>query len=571
MNVKKSQIAIVIAATLLTACSGGKGGFGLDNTQEKVPRYEPKKAKPIEFGDDITEAKPYEQLPEFLQPTLGSEIAIPRRVILPKAEERADLSPENVHRLSGKLEDIPHAKEIEDHPSVKNSGDKFSLVYSHDGKSPQRTRNMDYVRSGFVFANGGFTAEENEKKEKVYRSGKVGYVFYKGVNPSKALPVDKIVKYEGMWDFTTDAVNKRSAQGFEESHVGDRYGAISYDEPVNNDKNKGAVGHTSEFTVNFGKKEITGQLYRNHPVYSGKAQERTKRYDIDGKLFGNRFRGSAKATDPKDRYFGSNANNSLEGGFYGPNAEELAGKFLANDKSLFGVFAAKQKDGKAATETRFDARQIDLADFKQTEMDSFGQANLLVIDGRIIPLLKQNFEQQLANKSVKVTACCENLADVKFGSFEVAGEGKKLYITGERTAVNAIPKSGVFAYKGSWQGQIGSKDNSSKWQAPENSAVYLEVNFADKKVNGGFGSGPVSGTVLSLQEGVIEKNGFSGVVKTLSEGFTAEGKTYHVEGKVSGGFYGKTASEIGGSFLSNEQSQDKAAGVFGAKRQVEKK
>ncbi|SUT98002.1 transferrin-binding protein 2 [Actinobacillus lignieresii] len=568
MNVKKSQIAIVIAATLLTACSGGKGGFGLDNTQEQIPRYDPKKTKPIEFGDDVTEAKPYEQLPEFLQPTLGSEIAIPRRIIGPKAEERVELSPDNVKRLGGSLDEIPNKKEIEEHPAVKKS--KQGLVYSHDGKTALRTRNMDYVRSGFVFSEGGFSTEKNEKQQDVYRSGKVGYVFYKGVNPSKALPVDKIVKYEGTWDFTTDAVNKRRAEGFEESHVGDRYGATSYDEPVNYEKSKGAVGHTSEFTVNFGKKEITGQLYRNYPVYGNKAQERTKRYDIDGKLFGNRFRGSAKAADPKDRYFGKDANNSLEGGFYGPNAEELAGKFLTNDKSLFGVFAAKQKGNKAETETKFDARQIDLKDFKQSEMDSFGQANLLVIDGHIIPLLKQNFDHQFANKTVKVTACCENLADVKFGTFDVAGEGPKLYLTGERTAVDAIPKSGVFAYKGSWQGQISSQDGT-KWQTPENSAAYLQVDFDNKRVNGGFGSGPTSGTVLSLQEGVIDKNGFSGVVKTLQNGFSANGKTYHVDGKVSGGFYGKTASEIGGSLLSTEQSKDKAASVFGAKRQVEKK
>ncbi|ASU16169.1 transferrin-binding protein-like solute binding protein [Actinobacillus pleuropneumoniae] len=569
MNVKKSQIAIVIAATLLTACSGGKGGFGLDNTQEQIPRYDPKKTKLIEFGDDVTEAKPYEQLPEFLQPTLGSEIAIPRRIIGPKAEERVELSPDNIKRLGGSLDEIPHAKEIEDHSAVKKSGEKFSLVYSHDNKSPQRTRNMDYVRSGFVFALGGFSTKKNEKQENVYRSGKIGYVFYKGINPSKALPVDKIVKYEGTWDFTTDAVNKRRAQGFEESYIGDRYGAISYDEPINNDK-YGAVGHSSEFVVNFGKKELTGQLYRNHPIRKENTQEKTKRYDINAKLFGNRFRGSAKATDPKDRYFGKDANNSLEGGFYGPNAEELAGKFLSNDKSLFGVFAAKQKGQKAETETKFDARQIDLKDFKQSEMDSFGQANLLVIDGHIIPLLKQNFDHQLANKSVKVTACCENLADVKFGTFDVAGEGPKLYLTGERTAVDAIPKSGVFAYKGSWQGQISSQDGT-KWQTPENSAAYLQVDFDNKRVNGGFGSGPTSGTVLSLQEGVIDKNGFSGVVKTLKDGFSANGKTFHVDGKVSGGFYGKTASEIGGSLLSTEQSQDKAAGVFGAKRQVEKK
>lgn len=45
------------------------------------------------------------------------------------------------------------------------------------------------------------------------------------------------------------------------------------------------------------------------------------------------------------------------------------------------------------------------------------------------------------------------------------------------------------------------------------------MNFSDKTIRGGFGSGPVSSTVLLLDQGKIEQNGFTGEVRTLKDGF----------------------------------------------------
>ncbi|VEI44621.1 transferrin-binding protein 2 [Actinobacillus equuli] len=74
------------------------------------------------------------------------------------------------------------------------------------------------------------------------RFGNVGYVYYKGENPSKSLPVGQTVNYVGTWDFTTNAVNKRTAKGFEASQLGDRYGATSFNKTANEDPKKVLLG-----------------------------------------------------------------------------------------------------------------------------------------------------------------------------------------------------------------------------------------------------------------------------------------------------------------------------------------
>ncbi|WGE73645.1 transferrin-binding protein-like solute binding protein [Actinobacillus equuli subsp. haemolyticus] len=568
MLLKKSQVALIVTATLLSACSSDKGGFGLDTTQSVVPKYVPKKAKPIEYGDDITAEKSYEKLPELLQPSLGYEVMIPRRatgLAGTKLEERLDISPGKVRAINGSIHTLPHEEEIKNDAGAKSSGEP--LIHSHDGKRESRKRDMQFVRSGWVMIEGGLARESD-----AVRFGNVGYVYYKGENPSKSLPVGQTVNYVGTWDFTTNAVNKRTAKGFEASQLGDRYGATSFNKTANEDPKKGAVGHSSEFSVDFGKKELTGGLFFNQPAYrDDEVSKKEKLYDVSAKLYGNRFRGSATAANKQEPYFGADAKNTLEGGFYGPNAEELAGKFLASDQSLFAVFAAKQAEGKAATETKFDARRISLGDLQQAEMDTFGQAVQLVVDGKVISLLSPNTEHKIANKSVKVTACCNNLADTKFGLYKIDNQAEQLFLTGERTAVNAIPKTGGFEYKGSWQGQLVSQDGSVKWSPSEERTARLYVDFAQKTMQGGFGDGTKNPTVLLFNDGKIDQNGFSGVVKTVAAGFNANGKTLHIDAKASGAFYGANAQELGGSFINNTNSQDKAAGVFGLKRQIEKK
>ncbi|MGN7061848.1 transferrin-binding protein-like solute binding protein, partial [Neisseria sp. P0001.S006] len=135
-----------------------------------------------------------------------------------------------------------------------------------------------------------------------------------------------------------------------------RYGALSAEEAdvLRNEseapKGQTDFGLTSEFEVDFAAKTMTGALYRNNRITHNETEnkdKRIKRYDIKADLHGNRFKGKALAAD-KDTGNGHpfvSDSDSLEGGFYGPQGDELGGKFLANDKKVLAVFSAKQKDG----------------------------------------------------------------------------------------------------------------------------------------------------------------------------------------------------------------------------------
>ncbi|HFB2968268.1 TPA: transferrin-binding protein-like solute binding protein [Neisseria gonorrhoeae] len=87
-------------------------------------------------------------------------------------------------------------------------------------------------------------------------------------------------------------------------------------------------GNRAEFTVNFDKKQITGKLT---------AENRSEAtFTIDAMIEGNGFKGTAKtgndgfAPDQNSStgiYKVHIANAEVQGGFYGPNAEELGGWF----------------------------------------------------------------------------------------------------------------------------------------------------------------------------------------------------------------------------------------------------
>lgn len=87
-------------------------------------------------------------------------------------------------------------------------------------------------------------------------------------------------------------------------------------------------GNRAEFTVNFGEKKITGTLTAEN------RQEAT--FTIDGKIEGNGFSGTAKTADSGFDLDQSNNTRTpkayitdakVQGGFYGPKAEELGGWF----------------------------------------------------------------------------------------------------------------------------------------------------------------------------------------------------------------------------------------------------
>lgn len=260
-------------------------------------------------------------------------------------------------------------------------------------------------------------------------------------------------------------------------------------------------------------------------------------------------------------------------------------------------------------------------------MDTFGNAAYLVLDGRQFPLVpesnagttgagntgKNDFITTIdgsklsktnhdKHKSYKVTVCCSNLQYVKFGSYgeqttangasnSTAGAATThnstltnghLFLTGERTSLTDMAKqSGEAKYIGTWQanflsskGQVGSVDAGDPRNNSGKSRAEFDVDFGGKTVAGKFFDADGTTPALTLGDGKIDKNGFSGTAKTPNGGFSLDNKAttggtkVNITADISGAFYGPNANEIGGTITSNGTG-DKVGGVFGAKRQKE--
>ena len=356
-----AQAAGILPVLLLSACAGG-GSFDLDSVETK--QHNPQSEAP-KYQDEQTEkpAKPDEaQAAENDRPVYGFAAKIPRRNWHPKnKEDHKALSEADWEKLgAGEPGEFPQKNEI----FAMDKGTLNESITTGDGKSRvEGYTDFQYVRSGYIYRNG---ANKIDFKNNIALSGADGYLFYKGSNPSQALPMGKSI-YKGTWDYVTDAKEKQKFSQLGNSQAGDRYGALSAEEAdVLRNKSEAPEGQTdfgltSEFEVDFAVKTMTGALYRNNRITHNETENKAKqikRYDIQANLHGNRFKGKALAAD-KDTGNGHpfvSDSDSLEGGFYGPQGDELGGKFLANDKKVLAVFSAKQKDGaeKPLAETFMD-------------------------------------------------------------------------------------------------------------------------------------------------------------------------------------------------------------------------
>ncbi|THC35359.1 transferrin-binding protein-like solute binding protein, partial [Neisseria gonorrhoeae] len=209
-------------------------------------------------------------------------------------------------------------------------GEGISKVTDH--------HDFKYVWSGFFYKRIGITTKKDDLSNKIIeaRNGPDGYIFYKGTDPSRKLPVSGSVEYKGTWDFLTDvkANQKFTGLGNTSTKSGDRYSAFSgeldYIVKKESDKKDGHVGLglTTEITVDFGKKTLSGKLIKNNMVINNGDEPTTQYYSLEAQVTGNRFNGKAIATDKpkvnetKEHPFVSDS-SSLSGGFFGPQGEEL--------------------------------------------------------------------------------------------------------------------------------------------------------------------------------------------------------------------------------------------------------
>lgn len=496
------------------------------------------------------------------------------------------------------------------------------IFHSNDGTTKATTRDLQYVDYGYYLANDANYLTVKTDKPKLWNSGPVGGVFYNGSTTAKELPTQDAVKYKGHWDFMTDVANKgnRFSEVKGTRQAGWWYGASSKDEYnrlLTDEKNKpdgynGEYGHSSEFTVNFKEKKLTGGLFSNLQDSHKQKVTKTKRYDIDANIHGNRFRGSAIASDKeKDSEtkhpFTSDAKDRLEGGFYGPKGEELAGKFLTDDNKLFGVFGAKQEGNVEKTEAILDAYALGtfntnnattFTPFTKKQLDNFGNAKKLVLGSTVIDLVstdatKNEFTEDkpksATNKagetlmvndkvSVKTYGYGRNFEYLKFGELSVGGS-HSVFLQGERTATTgdkAVPTTGKAKYLGNWVGYITGKDTGTgtgKSFTDAKDVADFDIDFGEKTVKGKLITKDRTDPVFNIT-GNISGNGWTGKASTAEAdagGYkidsSSTGKSIVIkDANVTGGFYGPNANEMGGSFT-HDTDDSKASVVFGTKKQ----
>jgi len=530
------------------------------------------------------------------------------------------------------ISDAELAKQIKE--NVRKSPDfqqvmtslENKIFHSNDKTTKATTRDLQYVDYGYYLVNdANYLTVKKTDNPKLWNSGPVGGVFYNGTTTAKELPTQDAVKYKGHWDFMTDvAKNKRNrfSEVKETYQAGWWYGASSKDE-YNRlltqegsapDGHSGEYGHSSEFTVDFSKKSLTGGLFSNLQDSHKQAVTKTKRYDIKADIHGNRFRGSATASDKAEESkakhpFTSDANDRLEGGFYGPKGEELAGKFLTDDNKLFGVFGAKQEGKVEKTEAILDAYALGtfntkeattFTPFTKKQLDNFGNAKKLVLGSTVIDLVPTGAakdvneftknkpesttnkagETLMVNDTVSVKTYGKNFEYLKFGELSV-GTSNSVFLQGERTAATgekAVPTTGKAKYLGNWVGYITGADSAKSFTDAEDVANF-DIDFDRKSVNGKLITKGRTDPVFNIK-GEIAGNGWTGKASTAEAnagGYKVDssstGKSIVIkDAKVTGGFYGPNATEMGGSFVHKNNGDDgKVSVVFGTKKQQEVK
>ncbi|RPB87031.1 lactoferrin-binding protein B [Neisseria meningitidis] len=453
---KPNYGGIVLLPLLLASCIGGN--FGVQPVVESTPT-----AYPVTFkSKDVPTPPPAGSSVETTpvnRPAVGAAMRLPRRNIasykqdgteIPdkhQAEEHLPLKEKDILFLDGTLKE--QADKLK-----KKINERYSDVRVITSKKEEEKYQYQFVRAGYVFTRAEGKDNEKEKtsdgKEFVNRFSYDGFVYYSGERPSQSLPSAGTVQYSGNWQYMTDAKRHRTGKAVSSTdlgyttYYGNEIGATSYEARDADDREK----HPAEYTVDFDNKTLNGKLIKNQYVQNKSNPNEPKKpltiYDITATLDGNRFTGSAKVNtevktkhaDKEHLFFHTDADQRLEGGFFGDNGEELAGRFISNDNSVFGVFAGKQKtDASNASDTNpampsekhtkiLDSLKISVDEatdsnarkFAISPMPDFGHPDKLLVEGREISLLKDTQTIDLADgRKMTVSACCDFLTYVKLG------------------------------------------------------------------------------------------------------------------------------------------------------------
>lgn len=192
--------------------------------------------------------------------------------------------------------------------------------------------NLNYLKYGLLTRKtAGNTGEGGNGSPTAAAQTDAQSMFLQGERTDeKEIPNDQNIVYRGSW-----------------------YGHIASSTSWSGNASDKEGGNRAEFTVNFGEKKITGTLTAEN------RQEAT--FTIDGKIEGNGFSGTAKTAelgfdlDQKNTTRTPKAyitDAKVQGGFYGPKAEELGGWFAyQGDKQTENTTVASGNGNSASSAT----------------------------------------------------------------------------------------------------------------------------------------------------------------------------------------------------------------------------
>lgn len=464
---KLNYFSIALLPLMLAACGGN---FGVQPVAKPTPTAQtPSDSKPSK-PEDIpapAPAKPSIETTPVNRPAVGAAMRLLRRntafhredgTEIPdskQAEEKLSFKEGDVLFLYGSKKD--QRQQLEDKIHQRNPTVKIITSEKENEKYGYK-----FVDVGYVYIKNGTDEIEWTPNHKQFsnRVGYDGFVYYSGEHPSQSLPSAGTVKYFGNWQYMTDAIRHRTGKAGDPSedlgyltYYGQNVGATSYAATAD-DREK----HPAEYTVDFDNKTMNGKLIKNQYVQNKSNPNEPKKpltiYNITATLDGNRFTGSAKVNtelktshaDKEHLFFHTDADQRLEGGFFGDKGEELAGRFISNDNSVFGVFAGKQKtDASNASDTNpampsgkhtkiLDSLKISVDEasdknarqFAISSMPDLGHPDKLLVEGREIPLVNQEQIIDLADgRKMTVRACCDFLTYVKLGRMQTERPASK--------------------------------------------------------------------------------------------------------------------------------------------------
>lgn len=457
---KLNYFSIALLPLMLAACGGN---FGVQPVAKPTPTAQtPSDSKPSKPEDVPTPppAKPSIEITPVNQPAVGAAMRLLRRNIATsdkdgndfpnskQAEEKLSFKEGDVLFLYGSKKD--QRQQLEDKIHQRNPTAGITTSEKENKKYGYK-----FVDVGYVYTKNGTDEIEWTSNHKQFsnRFGYDGFVYYSGEHPSQSLPSAGTVQYSGNWQYMTDAIRHRTGKAVASvdlgytTYYGNEIGATSYAATAD-DREK----HPAEYTVDFDKKTLTGQLIKNQYVQKKTDEKKPLTiYNITATLDGNRFTGSAKVNtelktshaDKEYLFFHTDADQRLEGGFFGDNGEELAGRFISNDNSVFGVFAGKQKTDASGTNPAMPSEKhtkildslkisVDEASDKNARtfaispMPDLGHPDKLLVEGREIPLVNQEQTIELADgRKMTIRACCDFLTYVKLGRMQTERPASK--------------------------------------------------------------------------------------------------------------------------------------------------